>query len=354
MNPPDNFENNPQLSEAINLGSYHRPNGYSHDGYVKTSNPNWLSKLPDDTKLSHLSIPGTHDSMSFYGGDAVQTQSMSLENQLKSGIRAFDIRCRLINGSLAIHHGAIFQKTYFNDVLNTMVGFLKGKGQENETIYMRVKKEYTDSPKNPKTSFQETFEKYWNASSCKDYVWRQRGGSFSQNPSLKETRGKIVLLQDFESTIEYGISYKKSFNIQDVYKLKSNWSLYDKWLEVKNHLHEADRVGSMETSYINYLSSSTGSFPYFVASGQSSPKTGAPLLSTGLITAEHVHKYQDFPKVDCLGSLCTIAFEGTNNLTSCRLGGSGYANRIGILMIDFPGPELISGIINKLKNGRVH
>ena len=50
---------------------------YSHDVGVKTSNPRWMTALKDDTLLSSLSLPGTHDSMAFYGGDIGQAHALA-------------------------------------------------------------------------------------------------------------------------------------------------------------------------------------------------------------------------------------------------------------------------------------
>ena len=69
----------------------HRHHSYSHDGGRQANNPNWMSVLPDNIRLSELSIPGTHESLSFYGGvgvprDILKTQSRALRFQLESGI----------------------------------------------------------------------------------------------------------------------------------------------------------------------------------------------------------------------------------------------------------------------------
>ncbi len=314
------------------LAHAHDTPAYSHDAQAKTSNPDWMSKLKDDTLVSQLSLPGTHDTMSFYGGDAVQTQSMSLDDQLKSGVRVLDIRCRHIENIFAIHHGLVFQKTYFGDVLNTVTAFLKL--HPGETVLMRVKEEYT--PENNTRTFAETFGEYY---------WKTWQNSFwvptSDNPRLGDVRGKIVVLQDFSSSHKYGINYD-SFSMQDDYNLTTNWNLYDKWDAVKAKLIEAN-AGSSAIKYMNYLSGSGGSFPYFVASGHSSPGTGAPRLATGLTTPGWKDKWPDFPRVDCFIGICTIAFEGTNVLTYERLGNY---KRVGTVMADFPGPGLITGIIN--------
>ena len=38
--------------------------GYSHETDVGFSSPNWMHSIPDSSRLSQLSIPGTHDTMS--------------------------------------------------------------------------------------------------------------------------------------------------------------------------------------------------------------------------------------------------------------------------------------------------
>jgi 1-phosphatidylinositol phosphodiesterase len=315
----------------------HNTRGYSHDGEAKTSNPGWMTSLKDDVRLSELSIPGTHDSMArLNGGDIAKTQSMPLPNQLESGVRVLDIRCRNIKDVFAIHHGSVFQGTYFGDVLATVVNFLKD--HPGETVLMRVKEEY-EAANNTK-SFAEVFrERYWEPNET--YMWQ----GTSSNPTLGDLRGKIVILQNFSASQTYGIPYD-SFSIQDDYKLNSNWDLYDKWTKVKKQLAAANS-GDSSTKYMNYLSGAQGGFPYFVASGHSNPSTGAPRLATGK-TSPGWKGWRDFPRVNCALGICTIAFEGTNVLTYERLGDD-YKNRVGIIMADFPGPGLIDRII-KLNN----
>lgn len=312
----------------------HESPGYSHDGGAKTSNPAWMTGLRDDTLLSELSIPGTHDTMALYGGDITQTQTLTLQRQLQSGIRAFDMRCRHVADVFAMHHGMVFQNAYFGDVLNTIVEFLKK--QPGEAVLMRVTEAW--KPDNNTRSFEETFrDQYWIP--YKSFFWQPT----SENPRLGDIRGKIVVLQDFDAKERYGIPYK-TFDIQDDYELGSNWDLYDKWTKVKAHLRKAID-GGRETKYMNYLSGSGGSFPYFVASGHSSPGTSAPRLATGRTTPGWKDSWPDFPRISCFLGICTIAFEGTNVLTYERLGKGEFSGRVGILMADFPGPGLIERTI---------
>lgn len=91
----------------------HLDDGYSHDDSTGINNPNWMADLPNSARISELSIPGTHDTMSIApiptlptldGGVITETQSMPLSVQLNSGIRAFDIRLRQVAMGLFLHH----------------------------------------------------------------------------------------------------------------------------------------------------------------------------------------------------------------------------------------------------------
>lgn len=60
------------------------------------------------------------------------------------------------------------------------------------------------------------------------------------------------------------------------------------------------------SSRISFWTGSVGSFPYFVASGKSSPNGNR--LATGLTTPGFSNRYTDFPRVACFIGICTIAF----------------------------------------------
>ncbi len=311
----------------------HNDNAYYHGSGAVANNVSWMSGLSDNLRVSELSLPGTHQTLSFYGGDVVQTQSISLSDQLISGIRVLDIRVRQIADAFAIHHGSVYQEKFFGSgVMVPVINFLTL--HPSETVFMRIKSEHT--PKNNTLTFNEVFQQYKSIYNA--ILWHPT----SDNPELGDIRGKVVILQNFNG-LKAGINYNK-LNIQDNYKLNSNWDLYGKWLDVKNQFINA-KNGNRNTIYMNYLSGSTGSFPYFVASGHSSPGTKAPRLLTGLTIPGWSHTYPDFPNVNCLAGICSIAFEGTNVL-SRRFLARGETNFTGMVMADFPGSGLINNIIN--------
>ncbi|MED1304108.1 phosphatidylinositol-specific phospholipase C domain-containing protein, partial [Bacillus pacificus] len=317
---------------------------YSHDSNIGYENPNWMAQISDNSTFSDLSLPGTHNTMARFGGDITKCQTMTLATQLNAGIRFLDIRCRHIENVFAIHHGPVYQNAMFGDVCNDVAAFLRKN--PSETIFMRIKEEHT--PANNTRSFADTFVDY--KSRYKDLFWNWT----SDNPRIHEIRGKVVVLQNFSGP-RFGIPYN-TLNTQDRYHLNTNWDLYDKWLFVKEHLYKADNAykNGGKQPYLNYLSGSGGSFPYFVASGHSSPGTSAPRLSTGLTTPAFASWYPDFPRVNCFIGICTIAFEGTNILTSDLINVSNF-QYVGIIAADFPGGGLIDNIIRlnrvEIRNG---
>ncbi|WP_042228382.1 phosphatidylinositol-specific phospholipase C [Paenibacillus popilliae] len=319
--------------------------GYSHDATIGYENRNWMSLINDNTRLSDLSIPGTHDSMAYRtyqpATDHVYTQSMTLNTQLHSGIRFLDIRCRYVDGSFSLQHGPYYLDAMFGDVLNEVADFLKCN--PSETVLMRIKQEQSSVSD---SVFRETLQRYIDT--CPEFFWDSQNGTIT-NPSLGEMRGKIVILRNF-SLSNMGIDYAHQFNIQDNYKVSTNWDLYQKWLDVKQQLQKANeshQKGS-QTNFINYLSGGNLAYPYFVASGHSSPGTSASRLATGLTTPGWADSYPDFPRTDCFLEICTILFEGTNVLTTDYIANHNV-EYTGIVVADFPGKGLIENIIRTNK-----
>lgn len=315
----------------------HNDSAYSHDYSAVASNPSWLASIDGNKRLSELSLPGTHDTMSIKSGDIWQNQTMTLSQQLESGIRVFDMRTKHANNTLQMHHGVILQDTYFNHVLTDIDNFLNEN--PSETVIMRLGPDEGDGNTR---SYTETLNSYLADNGSK------RWSPTINNPTLNEIRGKFVILQKFSGYAPdgrpYGISYY-NLDIQDDYALSTNWELYNKWSAIKNHLKKS-KNGNRNTLYMNYLSGATGVFPYFVVSGHSSPGTSAPRLATGLTTPGWKNSYPDFPRVSCFIGICTIAFEGTNTLTADYIASDEFNNGVaGMIMTDYPGKRLIENII---------
>lgn len=311
-------------------GAYFRS---ANDGFRERI---WMKNIPGHVRLSELAIPGTHDSGANGGGNAIlYTQCLNFDEQLKYGIRFFDVRVRHFRDSFPIHHGPFFLNKHFDDFLSSVENFLDRN--PSETVLFRLKHEHEEA--------ENSRDK---AATLAMYLKNRKRFLRSKDHAitLEQARGKYIILSDNDGFDEFGIIFESS-NIQDDYNLRTNWDLYSKWEKVRDHLYRA-KNGESTTFYVNFVSGSGGSFPYFVASGHSSPGTKASRLSTGLTTPGWRKSYPDFPRVNCFIGICTIAFEGTNILARDRIqqfNRESQRRTVGIIVADFPGDGLIHEII---------
>ncbi len=341
----------------------HWNSAYYHDSGMAgtTVKADWMKDLLDAQSIMQVSIPGTHDSAGRIGGWYAQTQTMDIPTQLRAGIRFLDIRAKSTNGSLAIHHGVVYQGIMFGTVLSQVKAYLKA--HPSEFVLMRVKQEQSKDPE-----FDKIVNKYMEAPQYRDVVWRRADPNNFDPPRVGDVRGKIVVLMDYgyyfdwDRVPTFGMAYSE-FDQQDNWRVSTNWDLYSKWEKVRDYL---DRSQRGQVGIINFLSGSDIAFPYFVASGHSSPGTSAPRLATGLTTPGWSWKWKDFPRVNCFIGICTIAFEGTNVLARKRIEQSNKNNAyakdnfdgfvsangfvknspyVGIIVADFPGPGLIEAVV---------
>ncbi|MCW3468021.1 phosphatidylinositol-specific phospholipase C [Chitinophaga nivalis] len=216
----------------------------------------WMGQLADNTQISRLSIPGTHDSGARFEpiGGTAKCQELTIAEQLNAGTRFLDIRCRHIGDAFAIHHGAVYQNMNFTDVLNACYSFLNE--HPTETIVMSVKEEHTAT--NNTRSFEQTFDSYVQQQTAK---WYLQAGI----PNLGQVRGKIVLLRRFGAgNTPKGIDATNwadnttfsinnpaaSLRIQDQYQVPDNNA---KWNNLTNLFSEA-KSGNQQVLYINYAS----------------------------------------------------------------------------------------------------
>ncbi|EMD34389.1 hypothetical protein CERSUDRAFT_97649 [Gelatoporia subvermispora B] len=149
--------------------------------------------MPDSCPLSDLMLPGTHDTMAFYGWPISQCQNLDtpLSVQLHSGIRLLDIRLAVIKGRLIAYHGAYPQGASFQEILSTIHDFLTSPETMRETIVMSIKQEdFVITP--PPIFSQLVHEELINGPGGRD-MW------FLENriPRLAEVRGKVVMFSRF-------------------------------------------------------------------------------------------------------------------------------------------------------------
>ncbi|KAM8805386.1 1-phosphatidylinositol phosphodiesterase-like [Eudromia elegans] len=206
--------------------------------------PDWMSALPDTLPLSRLSVPGTHDSLSLFGGRRLRCQSWGLEAQLAAGVRFLDVRCRLERGRLLVYHLCAFQRAGVAGVLRRTLRFLHA--HPAEAVLMRVKEE---APRCARAAFAARLRRHLREEG-QGRVWCRE-----EVPTLGQVRGKIVLLEELEHHV-LGIPYER-LSVGDAWKVLS---LARKWARVQKHL-DAAADGCPDTLHLTFCSGN-GLFTY--------------------------------------------------------------------------------------------
>ncbi|SCZ51531.1 MULTISPECIES: phosphatidylinositol-specific phospholipase C [Photorhabdus] len=157
----------------------------------------WMGQLHDDNRLlSHITIPGTHESCAHRNiSGLAKCQDLSVSDQLQLGIRYLDIRCHaetnnrgfVIDGYkdrwiFEMHHGIINEYIVFDKVVIDCQNFLKAN--PSETILMSIKQEQSTEPDE---LFNAIFKHYKDKYSPLFH-------DDSQIPKLGDVRGKIVVI----------------------------------------------------------------------------------------------------------------------------------------------------------------
>ena len=208
--------------------------------HSQTTGANWLSKLPDDTELRTLHIPGTHNSAAHLEPlpGTAKCQSLSIAEQLQAGVRFFDIRCRHQNDGFDLYHGLVDQKQTFAKLQQTLVKFLETNPHE----VLMISIQETSQPQNNSRTFPETFLHYQQQA---PKLW----SNVRTVPKLAQVRGKAILLRRFQSPNPIGIpatNWKsgnvhrtKQLLIQDYFKVKqpaSKWTRIEQlWKKQPQH-----------------------------------------------------------------------------------------------------------------------
>jgi 1-phosphatidylinositol phosphodiesterase len=170
----------------------------------------WMSDIPDDTKLSNIIMPGSHDAgMSVVQGKravgfgwavpdaSIITQDLDIAGQLNAGTRFFDIRVYnwgKIHGELYTGHFAEAKKgkataggygQKLDEVLTQVKGFLDTN--DSETVILKFSHM-------THTNAKKVMEKV--NTDCKGYLYgRERSDSIPKRP-MEKFRKKIIAMYD--------------------------------------------------------------------------------------------------------------------------------------------------------------
>lgn len=159
----------------------------------------WMSTLPPTLPLSAISIPGTHNSHTYYRAlPSVRCQVVSVEAQLENGIRFLDIRAQPAHATdsskndLYLVHGAfpisLTGPKYLEPVLKTCYNFLDQ--HPSETILISLKREGVGSSTDE--HFSEILERHYIKPN------KDKWHVGSSIPYLDAVRGKLVLVRRYK------------------------------------------------------------------------------------------------------------------------------------------------------------
>ena len=165
--------------------------------YSSANLQSWMRKFKDETPLSALSIPGTHNSPTCHKAlPSVRCQAKCPPEQLDNGIRFFDIRVQpeepedpSKDGLILVHSVFPISLTgnkYFKDLLKEVYAFLDRN--PSETLVMSVKREGTGN------ATDEQLSRIMRDHYAGDV---NRWFTAPRIPTLGEARGKIVLIRRF-------------------------------------------------------------------------------------------------------------------------------------------------------------
>jgi 1-phosphatidylinositol phosphodiesterase len=166
----------------------------------------WMSTIPDTLPLSALSIPGTHNSHTYYRAlPSVRCQSVDIATQLSHGVRFLDIRLQPAHATdvskkdLQLVHGAfpisLTGPKYFAPILQTCYDFLAQ--HPSETILMSLKREGIGGATDHHLAHLLTQHYISHA--------REKWYTDTTIPSFGAVRGKIVLIRRFQAPEPLGL-----------------------------------------------------------------------------------------------------------------------------------------------------
>ena len=156
---------------------------------------NWITNLNDKIYVQQLSIPGTHDSgtkdVSF---DLGRTQNLSIEDQFKMGIRAFDLRPAYRIWPFAefyIYHGVTRTSYKFENVLSYFKKQLAANPGEFVLIQMRHESELLPASINGVDTEKNTnkWDEIYNVLKKFDDIIVQ----WKPDLTIGECRGKMII-----------------------------------------------------------------------------------------------------------------------------------------------------------------
>ncbi len=161
-------------------------------GNATDDGDNWMRRLPDNTYVAAVSIPGSHDTATgegfgedgSMGEEYARCQDLSIAEQWKVGVRAFDLRPAAFEGYLNCNHGMIPTVKRFDDVLYQIRDLLIEHPSEFVVIHMLHADDGDQTD-----DYNKQILSLLHSAELKDYLV-----NFKKDLKVSEVRGKMLIL----------------------------------------------------------------------------------------------------------------------------------------------------------------
>jgi 1-phosphatidylinositol phosphodiesterase len=242
----------------------------------------WMKDIPDDTLMSNITIPGTHDSCAESNIPFVRTQYLSITKQMEAGLRFLDLRLRVHDdGDLYCYHGgiAINLPFYlkFDKVMSDVFAFLEKSGTPTDSVLVSINNDDISGKKPPSVFYNALQEHIDKTPRYSD--GQEKWITLRTTVTLGQARGKAILLRrchpdpDLDPSERIGIDLSGWLNNCPDFTLKTPdgvvVTLQDKWqysdviplaelIESKfgfvNNMLQKAAAGSTEEWFLNFTS----------------------------------------------------------------------------------------------------
>ena len=194
----------------------------------------WMGLIPDCWRLSALSLPGTHNSLTYdkssfctsiFGQRCCRCQNTYVKDQLLAGIRVFDIRPALWGGAIILWHGPINLNVRLWYVLDVFINFLRD--HDDEAIILLFNCYWEDSDDG--FCGKEFVDEFLRVLSYvgNGMIYPAQGQNIDYVPTIGEVRGKIVLFnRDGRSTQDRIPSLNVNSKYQDTWTFDYSYDEY--------------------------------------------------------------------------------------------------------------------------------
>lgn len=161
---------------------------------------NWITPLPDDIPVSQLSLPGTHDAATMNCSAIGKCQVYTIAEQLKRGVRVFDLRPTMDNESTLgnIYHGILDTGISMSSVFSDFDNYLIANPGEFVIVLMRYE---SDRNSVDVSSYNAAIRSFLAGNSS----YQSRKAAFRPDLKVGDLRGKILIISRNDLTPDSSI-----------------------------------------------------------------------------------------------------------------------------------------------------